>query len=301
MSWFCKFGGPATTGSAKTPNHRSRFAGHALSDQSAQPNGPLFSRSCLNTIRPPQTQEFLGLLEQAWRTKMTRVSHPSYNTQRTSLSLQKPCKQRWWISRAHLTTRTNRGSRRSTTSAVDRWRLSNPNRRCLNLWKQPCWSLRGKVLVDNQGKEVIFKFFLSSENSVDLCWISGQCQSRLNTFSPSYNFGDNHTKVFVSWSNFDWFQQATGYPSIESCWLQFFLQQNKKCRGATATDFLLSWGRTLEARLIIFGGRSLIFFCLKDLGKRWKMTPLLGACRVVITFKMQKCRKKYLARSNLTF
>ena len=35
VSWFCKFGGPTTSGSAKTQNHRSRVAGHALiTDQS---------------------------------------------------------------------------------------------------------------------------------------------------------------------------------------------------------------------------------------------------------------------------
>ena len=33
MSWFCKFGGPTTSGSANSQNHRSRVAGHALTDQ----------------------------------------------------------------------------------------------------------------------------------------------------------------------------------------------------------------------------------------------------------------------------
>ena len=48
----------------------------------------------------------------------------------------------------------------------------------------------------------------------------------------------------------------------------------------------------LEAILVIFGRRALIFFCLKALGKKWKMTPLLCACAVVITLEMQKCRKR---------
>ena len=48
----------------------------------------------------------------------------------------------------------------------------------------------------------------------------------------------------------------------------------------------------LEAILIIFGRRALIFFCLKALGKKWKMTPLLCACAVVITLETQKCRKR---------
>ena len=34
MGWFCKFGGATTSASAKTQNHRSRIAGHALTDQS---------------------------------------------------------------------------------------------------------------------------------------------------------------------------------------------------------------------------------------------------------------------------
>ena len=61
----------------------------------------------------------------------------------------------------------------------------------------------------------------------------------------------------------------------------------------------LSWhcrfkaGPPLEAILVIFGRRALIFFfCLKALGKKWKMTPLLCACAVVITLETQKCRKR---------
>ena len=38
--------------------------------------------------------------------------------------------------------------------------------------------------------------------------------------------------------------------------------------------------------------QSLNFFCLKALGKKWKMTPLLCACAVVITLETQKCRKR---------
>ena len=49
----------------------------------------------------------------------------------------------------------------------------------------------------------------------------------------------------------------------------------------------------LEAILVIFGRRALIFFfCLKALGKKWKMTPLLCACAVVITLETQKCGKR---------
>ena len=55
----------------------------------------------------------------------------------------------------------------------------------------------------------------------------------------------------------------------------------------------------LEASLVIFGPRALTF-CMKALGKIWKMTPLLCACAVVITLETQKCRKRHLVSSNLT-
>ena len=49
----------------------------------------------------------------------------------------------------------------------------------------------------------------------------------------------------------------------------------------------------LEAILVIFGRKALIiFFCLKALGKIWKLTPLLCVCAVVITLETQKCRKR---------
>ena len=48
----------------------------------------------------------------------------------------------------------------------------------------------------------------------------------------------------------------------------------------------------LEALLVIFGRKDVIFYCLKALRKIWKMTPLLCACAVVITLETQKCRKR---------
>ena len=57
----------------------------------------------------------------------------------------------------------------------------------------------------------------------------------------------------------------------------------------------------LEAILVIFGRRALIFFCLKALGKKWKMTPLLCACAVVITLETQKCRKRAPRSVELNF
>ena len=48
-----------------------------------------------------------------------------------------------------------------------------------------------------------------------------------------------------------------------------------------------------EAILVIFGRRALIFFFLFESSwKKWKMTPLLCACAVVITLETQKCRKR---------
>ena len=46
----------------------------------------------------------------------------------------------------------------------------------------------------------------------------------------------------------------------------------------------------LEAILVIFGGRALIFL-FESSWKKWKMTSLLCACAVVITLETQKCRK----------
>ena len=47
----------------------------------------------------------------------------------------------------------------------------------------------------------------------------------------------------------------------------------------------------LEAIFIIFGRRALIFL-FESSWKIWKMTPLLCACAVVITWETQKCRKR---------
>ena len=47
----------------------------------------------------------------------------------------------------------------------------------------------------------------------------------------------------------------------------------------------------LEAILVICGRRALIFLFERS-KKKWKMTPLLCACAVVITLETQKCRKR---------
>ena len=58
-------------------------------------------------------------------------------------------------------------------------------------------------------------------------------------------------------------------------------------------DFGLSLRQDpLEAILVMFGRRALIFFYLKALEKNEKMTPPLCACAVVIILETQKCRKR---------
>ena len=48
----------------------------------------------------------------------------------------------------------------------------------------------------------------------------------------------------------------------------------------------------LDAILVIFGCRTLIFVWSKALWQIWKMTPPFGACAVVVTVETQKCRKE---------
>ena len=55
-----------------------------------------------------------------------------------------------------------------------------------------------------------------------------------------------------------------------------------------------------EAILLVLSRRALTFLLESSL-KKWNMTPLLCACAVMITLETQKCRKRHLASSNLTF
>ena len=56
----------------------------------------------------------------------------------------------------------------------------------------------------------------------------------------------------------------------------------------------------LEAILVIFG-RSFLNFLFERSLRIWNITSLLCECAVVITLETQKCRKRHLASSNLTF
>ena len=71
---------------------------------------------------------------------------------------------------------------------------------------------------------------------------------------------------------------------------KFYIFANQRKVGQSVVRLLRQ--DPLEAILVIFGHRALIFFCLKALWKIWKMKPLLCACAVVITLKTQKCRKR---------
>ena len=57
----------------------------------------------------------------------------------------------------------------------------------------------------------------------------------------------------------------------------------------------------LEAILVIFGRRALIFFCLNALGKIWKMTPLFAHAQCWSPWRRKNVKNGHLAPSNLTF
>ena len=103
--------------------------------------------------------------------------------------------------------------------------------------------------------------------------------------------------LFYIWSNFVTFEMLS-FTADSTCarLLTSFCRLrtlHKSCPRIKAVS--KSQGRTppLEAILVIFGRRALIFlFCLKGLGKKWKMTPLLCTCAVVIILETQKCRKR---------
>ena len=91
---------------------------------------------------------------------------------------------------------------------------------------------------------------------------------------------------------------------VESIWIRTGLGQRR-----AKTIFIIisvpdlasqEWQDPLEAILVIFGRRALIFFVWKLLEKI-KMTPLLCACAVVITLETKNVEKGHLAPSNWTF
>ena len=72
---------------------------------------------------------------------------------RTSLSLQKSCKQRWRTSAVHIShTQTgDPGAQRALLTADGFQNLTS----MLKHWEKLCWLHREKILMDDQRKEVI--------------------------------------------------------------------------------------------------------------------------------------------------
>ena len=83
----------------------------------------------------------------------------------------------------------------------------------------------------------------------------------------------------------------------------FFFQElsNKKYKKLRPKKTKIASRTPFEANLVIFGRRASIFFCLKALGKKWKTTPLLCACAVVITLETQKCWKRAPRSAEFSF
>ena len=121
-------------------------------------------------------------------------------------------------------------------------------------------------------------------------------QKRKNRKRPSResNPGPQQTRLML----YHWATETSNITS-QFVWYfihRFLLFQIVQCRIILAkkTVCWIGWlirQDPLEAILVIFGHGALIFFCLKALGKIWKMTQLLCACAVVITLEKQKCRK----------
>ena len=159
----------------------------------------MFSRSCLNAI--------LATQEQTWRKKMTSV--PSNQIERTSLSQQKRCKQRWRSSVVHIwhTCKLNRCSR---MSGVDSVGPSKTMVDALEPLEKVVWITQTKNSFGRPGQRSYLAFSqLKKQHRFVFTMLSGHYHSRLYTISPSHNFKDNHTKIFVSRSILARFRQAT--------------------------------------------------------------------------------------------
>ena len=112
----------------------------------------------------------------------------------------------------------------------------------------------------------------------------------LNNSKSSNNQSNNIQRLKLDrLHNSTWTQATTQNIVLQKSWekaQKYFLKLDSSFKARFKA------GPPLEAILVIFGRRALIFFCLKGLGKKWKMTPLLCACAVVITLETQKCRKR---------
>ena len=143
----------------------------------------------------------------------------------------------------------------------------------------------------SEQRTTIYTFLWFFAQEVDWCLKDCDKQSLQTTVSINlWKISTGHTG--------DWFDVKTASICTTELWdaLKNFILSSLKIKVAPYTIIVsldtLRQDPPLEAILVIFGRRALIFFCLKALGKKWKMTPLLCACAVVITLETQKCRKR---------
>ena len=94
---------------------------------------------------------------------------------------------------------------------------------------------------------------------------------------------------------FDRHGECSGFCSVLQNFLTIFIFHKILSIGRKLlfTVFVKLRQDPLEAILVIFGRRALIFFLLFERSwKNLKMTPLLCACAVVITLETQRCWKR---------
>ena len=120
------------------------------------------------------------------------------------------------------------------------------------------------------------------------------CTTLYRNLMQASNFGGTFAQLFLRIILNDFHRRCISSSSIPWC------KKSKKTKNWNQGGPALRQD-PLEAILVIFGRRALIFFCLKALEKKWKMTPLLCPCAVMITLETKNVKKGHLASSNLTF
>ena len=98
------------------------------------------------------------------------------------------------------------------------------------------------------------------------------CTTSYRNLMQASNFGGTFDQLFLSIFLWSFHRRCLSTSSIPWC---------KKVKN----------DQKLEAILVIFGRRALIFLFESSWKSMQKMTPLLCACALVITMETQKCRK----------
>ena len=150
---------------------------------------------------------------------------------RTSLSLQKSCKQRWRTSAAHIShtqTWAPGAPRRALLTADGFQNVTSMLKHLEKIVLITDLERKDSGRRPGQGSYLAFFLFRERRRSV-FARLSGRGRSRLYTFSPPYHFRDNHTKVFVSRSILARFQQAT--PRSKALDLRFIIAKQEVNRG----------------------------------------------------------------------